>query len=217
MISQIKFPKSVPEDSILATFDVVGLYSNICHDLGLKAINYWLEKYPEFIPNWIKKTFILEGINIVLTNNLIQFNDQNYIQLKGVAMGTKMAPCYAALTLAFLEEELLYPKIERIFGIESATYFKESYERFLDDCFLIWQKSRGSVNLIQECLNDLNKDLKFTMELNSNEGIHFLDLTVMINKNFGIETDIYIYIIKKLIATNTSTTNRVILIDSHDK
>ena len=50
-----KLPTSVPDDSELATFDIVGLYSNICHDLGIKAIDYWLTKYPESIPDRIKK------------------------------------------------------------------------------------------------------------------------------------------------------------------
>jgi hypothetical protein len=133
----------------------------------------------------------LEGLNIILNNNLIQFNGQKYIQVKGVAMGTKMAPSYATLTLAFLEEKFLYPKIEKMFGIESALYFKDNYSRFLDDCFLIWQKSRCTVHYIQECLNQLNKELKFTMETNSNNGINFLDLSIKINRKNKIETDIH--------------------------
>ena len=28
---------------ILTTFDVIGLYSNIPHEYGLEAIEYWLE------------------------------------------------------------------------------------------------------------------------------------------------------------------------------
>jgi hypothetical protein len=122
-----KLPKSVSENAMLVTFDVVGLYANIRHDLGIKAIEYWLHRFPEMKPERICNNFILEGINIILTNNLVRFNEQNYIQIKGVAMGTRMAPTYAALTLAFLEEQFLYPKIE------SATYFKVNYDRFLDD------------------------------------------------------------------------------------
>ena len=34
-------------DTILTTFDVVGLYSNIPHEYGLEAIEYWLDKFPE--------------------------------------------------------------------------------------------------------------------------------------------------------------------------
>ena len=34
-------------DTILTTFDVVGLYSNIPHEYGLEAFEYWLDKFPE--------------------------------------------------------------------------------------------------------------------------------------------------------------------------
>ena len=37
----------VPPHTILASFDIEALYSNIPHDLELEAVKYWLEKYPE--------------------------------------------------------------------------------------------------------------------------------------------------------------------------
>ena len=40
-------PDNVPPDTILASFDIEALYSNIPHDLGIEAVQYWLEKYPE--------------------------------------------------------------------------------------------------------------------------------------------------------------------------
>ena len=45
-------------------------------------------------------------IELILNNNSFHFDDRNYIQTLGTAMGTKMAPTYATLTLAFLEENL---------------------------------------------------------------------------------------------------------------
>ena len=43
------------------------------------------------------------GIEIILNNNSFQFDNINYIQILGTAMGTKMAPTYTTLTLAYLE------------------------------------------------------------------------------------------------------------------
>ena len=37
-------PERVPPHTILASFDIEALYSNIPHDLGLEAVKYWLEK-----------------------------------------------------------------------------------------------------------------------------------------------------------------------------
>ena len=52
------------------------------------------------------KRFIIKGTKIILNNNSFQFNNVNYIQTRGTAMGTKMAPTYVTLTLAYLEENL---------------------------------------------------------------------------------------------------------------
>lgn len=40
-------PKFVSEETILVSFDVINLYTNIPHDFGIEAISYWLETFPE--------------------------------------------------------------------------------------------------------------------------------------------------------------------------
>ncbi|KAL5013459.1 hypothetical protein ScPMuIL_007729 [Solemya velum] len=52
-------PQSVEEDTVLVTLDVVGLYSNIPHDFGIKALEYWIDKHPEELPDRVP---ILAGI-----------------------------------------------------------------------------------------------------------------------------------------------------------
>ena len=47
-------PKTVSTDSYLVSFDIENLYSNITHELGLEAINYWLDKHPEDMDKRIK-------------------------------------------------------------------------------------------------------------------------------------------------------------------
>ena len=42
-------PENVPQNTLLVSFDVVSLYTNISHELGLKAMNNWLTKYPNLI------------------------------------------------------------------------------------------------------------------------------------------------------------------------
>ena len=59
-------------------------------------------------------------------------------------MGTKFAPTYATLVLAYLEEKL-YSEIETKFGKEFAIFIKENWKRFLDDCFVFWTKSKDDL------------------------------------------------------------------------
>ena len=69
-------------------------------------MNRWLTKYPELIHERFSKELILESIKIILENNNFYFNDKMYTQVRGTAMGTKFAPTYATLVLAYLEEKL---------------------------------------------------------------------------------------------------------------
>ena len=45
-------------------------------------------------------------MDIVLKNNVFEFNGNFYLQIQGTAMGTKMVPAYANLFMGKLEIEL---------------------------------------------------------------------------------------------------------------
>ena len=62
--------KIVPQNTLLVSFVVVNLYTNISHDLGIKAINSWLTKYPELIHERFSKEFILESIKLYLKTTI---------------------------------------------------------------------------------------------------------------------------------------------------
>lgn len=181
-------PGNVPPNTILATFDIEALYSNIPHELGLDAIQYWLDKYPEELQSRFSKGFILDGIKLILQNNTFSFDHTHYKQIKGTAMGTKFAPVYATLTIGYLEEKL-YEEIKSVFGTEFGNYFQKTWQRFLDDCFVPWTKSLEELKLFHEILNKLHKDIKFTLQY-SNIKQSFLDVLIK-NKGGRIETDIF--------------------------
>ncbi|MCG7879609.1 MAG: GIY-YIG nuclease family protein [Candidatus Thiodiazotropha endolucinida] len=181
-------PNLVPTDTILASFDIESLYSNIPHDLGIQAVRFWLEKYPETLNGRFSNEFILDGVRLILENNTFSFNDKYYKQVKGTAMGTKFAPVYATLTVGYLEQKL-YKEIETTFGSEIGTYFIQNWKRFLDDCFLPWTKSFKDLEQVHAILNSLHKDLNFTLQ-HSRVQQAFLDVLVK-NQGGKIETDIF--------------------------
>ena len=52
-------------------------------------------------------------------------------------MGTKYAPVYATLVLAYLEETMYnQPEIE--FESDFRAYLESNFKRYLDDCFIIF-------------------------------------------------------------------------------
>ena len=49
---------------------------------------------------------LLELAEIVLKNNIFQYNEKNLRQLRGTAIGTKFAPPYAIIFMTDLEERI---------------------------------------------------------------------------------------------------------------
>ena len=118
----------------------------------------------------------MEGIEIILNNNSFQFNNNNYIQTLGTAMGTKMAPTYATLTLAYLEENL-YEIIGKKYGNDIKEEFTKSWKRYLDHCFIFWKYPWGDINKLHNQLQNLHPKIKLTMEHSLKE-LLFLDILI---------------------------------------
>jgi hypothetical protein len=181
-------PKQVTRETLLVSFDIINLYSNIPHDLGLEALTYWLDKSPELINDRFSKEFILEGIALILNNNIFTFNNQYFKQLKGTAMGTKVAPTYATLVLGYLEDKL-YQKLLLEQDKNFAYYFQTHWKRFQDDCFIFWNKSLDDLHKFERILNSLHKDIQFKIQFSPTK-LSFLDV-IVIKEGIFISTDIY--------------------------
>ena len=104
-------------------------------------------------------------------------------------MGTRMAPVYATLTLAYLEE-ILYENIESKYGENFKKDFIQAWKRYLDDCFILWKNNWGNFEDIFTMLQGLHTNIEFTME-RSTEKIPFLDILVIKDPDGTLTTDIY--------------------------
>ena len=183
-----QIPKNVEDDDLLVTCDVKSLYSNIPHDLGLTAVGYWYDLNSHLLPRHFSKELIIEGVQLVLENNTFNFANQTFIQHKGTAMGTKLAPTYATLVLGYLEQQM-YDKTDEVLGHEAGEYVRNNWMRFLDDCFTVWKRRFGTLDNFCRILNQLHPDLEFVME-NSTIQLPFLDVMV-IKEGTSITTDLF--------------------------
>ena len=176
-INKIENLPPVPKGSYLISMDVRSLYTNIPHKEGINAIKQSLGKRPAKVSSVI----ILMFLNLILTLNNFVFNGINYLQTKGCAMGTKCAPCYANLFMGWFEEKFIYKKIKK---------FSNTYLRYIDDIFLIWNGTKEQFeNFIKE-LNNAHPTIKFDYEISQTE-VNFLDTTVYIDKQNTLRTKLY--------------------------
>ena len=181
-------PEEINSESILVSFDVTNLYSNIPHDLGLAAIEYWMDRFPHLLHERFPKEFVISSLKLILENNFMHFDETIYRQRLGTAMGTKVAPTYATLVLGYLEEKL-FSTVGETFGQDFEIFLKQSWKRFLDDCFIIWDRGEDQLTAFFNILNTLSPTLKFTMESNRNM-LSFLDVMV-IKRDNRIVTDVF--------------------------
>ena len=182
-------PEQLEDNVILATFDISSMYTNIDNDLGIEAIKYWLERDPEAIPNRIPKEFIIKGLKLVLQTNTFFFDGKHYLQIRGMAMGQKVAPTYVSLVMAYLELKL-HQETEKEYGTENKNYILKNWKRFPDDCFIHWNLKIASLDHSHNLLNSLHPRIKFTKEWSEKE-INFLDVTVIKNTNGKVTTDVF--------------------------
>ena len=103
-LRKIKSLGQLPEGAIVCTIDVVGLYPNIPHEEGLASLRRFLNTRTE---KRVTTETLVELAEIVLKNNIFQFNEKTLRQLRRTAIGTKFAPPRAILFMADLEERIL--------------------------------------------------------------------------------------------------------------
>jgi hypothetical protein len=188
-ITQLSPQSDITEKTVLASFDVVSLYTNIPHELGIESISFWLDKQRNLIPDRFSNQFILSSVDLILKNNYFRFEDDIYLQISGTAMGTKMAPTYAILVMAFLEEKM-YTIIKQIYNNDDiSNQIIKSWIRYIDDCFILWKESYGDISNLKQILESLHPSISFTMEADDKE-LHFLDVKIYIENN-KLETDIF--------------------------
>jgi hypothetical protein len=116
-------PTTVNPNSELISVDVVSLYTNILHDLGISAITFWLKNKRNIVQDRFSKEFILATVKTILKRNVFYFDGKFYRQKRGTAMRTKMASTYATLVLGYLEH-ILCEQLLNSYGQEFASYVR---------------------------------------------------------------------------------------------
>ena len=168
---------SLPEDIILCTIDVVGLYPNIPHEDGLVAMRKALDARED---KTVSIDSLIELAECVLKNNIFEHNTSFYKQLRGTAIGTKMAPPYTVIFMGDLEEKLL----------KDCDKKPLAWWRYIDDIFMLWQHVEKEREKFLEFLNCYHPTIKFTANYSRKE-VNFLDVSVR-KKDNQLVTDLYI-------------------------
>ena len=179
--------------------DVVSLYTSIPTQLGIEALDYWLTKLSSLVDSRFTKSFVLESVRFILENNFFEFNATMWHQLCGTAMGKSFAPPYACLTMGYLEETILIPKlIPRNFDGETAKMIIDYLMRYIDDGIMALPET-VSIERFLGIMNSMNSSIQFTISLPEPRKIegrnfkctNFLAIRVLQQSDGTVKFDVY--------------------------
>ena len=172
----------IPPDFNILCADIASLYPSIPIPFGMMAVrsalsnlDYTTNKYAfskEDIP------FICDLLELVLTENYLQYNFEIYKQISGTAMGTPCAVVFAVLVVYYIESSVL----------DSLTIPPLIFKRYIDDFFIILHKDIDFVALFNAVCPGIK--LPDNAVTRGDEGV-FLDLNIYINPQRFLSTSIY--------------------------
>ena len=196
------------ENSFPVTIDVVGLYPNIPQDEGMSAFEQFISDQNYREQSEMPTNFLMKLLKFVLSFNSFYFDGTLYLQQWGTAIGTRVAPTYATIFMAYIESKILSLWKGRS---------PDMWRRFLDDIFSIWSGTVEELLLFLDFMNSFHSTIKFTAEFrtkthqykvkwkdNKNivttsllqnlkpRSVDFLDTTIWINDEGKFCTDLFV-------------------------
>lgn len=157
----------VPSSHKIVSFDVTNLFTNIPVEESLNRAD---EIMRATIDDNIVRTELLGMMKLCSEYNYFKFNDKFFEQKDGLAMGSPLSPLLAELFMDNLES--------RIF---ENSPFKDKivyWFRYVDDIICLWKGSNRQLDHFLKYLNSLHNKIKFTIEVEQDNVLNFLDLRI---------------------------------------
>lgn len=165
---------TLPNDYTLISLDVVSLYTNVPLNLAREIIiKKWnkINKYTD-----IPLDEFLEAVELTLKSTYFMYGDRFYKQIEGCAMGASISSVIAQLVMEDLEENVL----------GNVNFHIPFFYRYVDDCIAAIPSNKTQDILDQ--FNSYHNKLNFTIEIEKQHKISFLDLTLH-HENNCIKTE----------------------------
>jgi len=150
-------------NKFMVSFDVESLFTNIPLE---ESINLAVKYITENTSISLTSKELRDLFSIATAQTHFSFNGSFYDQIDGVAMGSPLAPVLANLFMGHHEKVWLES------FVSSEVLF---YRRYVDDTFCLFH-SVSEAELFFHYLNSQHKNIRFTMEKESEHKLAFLDV-----------------------------------------
>ncbi|XP_044749771.1 uncharacterized protein LOC123310370 [Coccinella septempunctata] len=169
---------NIPDNFILMSLDVVSLFPSICKDLIIEIINIKWSTIKAYTTISSKSMF-RQLIKHIFENSFFQYEGEHFQQLDGCSMGSPSSPSLGNLIMDYIVHKALENKED--IRIEWIRYY-------VDDTVLIVHKD--DIQKTMDLFNSIHAKIQFTMELEENNSLPFLDL-LLIREDNKVVTDLY--------------------------
>jgi hypothetical protein len=111
----------------------------------------------------------MELLDICLKTTYFQFDGKFYQHKDGMAMGNSLSPVVSNIFMEYFEE----------IALDTKYYKPVKLPRYVDDTFVLWPHEQATLQQFLDHLNSIRPTIKFTMEVETNNTLLFLDGLVM--------------------------------------
>ncbi|XP_044766282.1 uncharacterized protein LOC123322402 [Coccinella septempunctata] len=168
LISRIKDLR-IPNNTILASFDVSNLFTTVPVPQTLQIFKNKLidSSMSDDLTNCV-----FQLTELCLQQNFFNFEGEIFTQREGLSMGNCLSPLFAELFMSYFEKKLIFIP-NNPFKDKILFWF-----RYVDDILIAWIGSEEELKEFHEWINKLHMNINFTLELESERRINFLDLSI---------------------------------------
>nr|CAI5830742.1 unnamed protein product [Callosobruchus analis] len=173
----IRSQQSVPNNYILVSLDVQSLFTNIPTDLVVQIITQKWDTISAFT-NLSLDAFV-DIFHFCIESNYFNFNGTFYKQTFGLGMGDCMSPICADLVMSKLQSHCL----------SLTSFHVPFFKRYVDD--IVTAIPNDKVDDILNIFNSFHSKLQFTIEVEQNNAISFLDTKIIRSRDNRLKVDWY--------------------------
>ena len=157
----------------MVSFDVSSLFTKVPVDEALSIVQQKLEQDTSLTERTsLEVPSIMGLLRFCFQTTYFVYGDRLYQQQEGAAMGSPLSPILANIFMEFFEESAL----------ELTDSRPSFWLRYVDDTFVIWPHGLESLHLFLQFLNSIRPSINFTMELEKEDKLPFLDVLVTRNR-----------------------------------
>ncbi|XP_020295119.1 uncharacterized protein LOC109860447 [Pseudomyrmex gracilis] len=169
-ISKIKNIKLQPND-ILDSFDIVFLFTQVPIYDTINIIK----------SSGQLSSDLISLVEHCLTTTYFTYNNQFYKQITVAAMGSPISPIIANIFMEHFETQ----------AIKKAPLKPQTWYRYVDDTFVIWQHGETELYTFLDFLNKQHPNITFTLETEQHGKLPFLDVLITRKPDGSLGHQIY--------------------------